>query len=179
MEPVERYWKKLVQVCINRKLSMHPLGRTGKQFVWMIRNDVPGNKILITAGFHGDEVAGPLGILRFLETADNDLLFSCGLTVIPIVNPVAFRKRHNNRTRSNCGFILGMFDKLSIEGKVLEKNMNLLRDCSRNGFLSLHETTDEIRFSLYAYTHPFILYAVEKILEEGKKYFLPICFISE
>lgn len=150
MGPFEEYWKRLVRVCIDRQLTLVPLGKTGRQVIWMVRNDVPRNKhLLIVAGTHGEEVAGPWGVLKFLEEARDDILFKASLCILPVVSPVVFGKRRQRTTKPNCGFVREVGDCLSIEGEVLMKHLPMLIRASSDGLLNLHETIDEESFYLY------------------------------
>jgi hypothetical protein len=152
---LETYWKRLVSACIQKKLVLLPLGKTGRQIIWMVksRGDVPGKSILIAGGTHGDEIAGPLGILRFIEESGQYWFDENKLAFIPIVAPVAFKagRRNGYTGRTNSGYLWGMKEEPSSEGEVLLWNMDLLLKCSRFGFLTLHETDHEENFYLYYY----------------------------
>jgi hypothetical protein len=172
---LETYFKRLVSACIERKLVFLPLGKTGRQVIWMVksRGDVPGKSILIVAGTHGDEVAGPLGVLKFLEEADHEL-FKNKLAFIPIVSPVAFKSgRRNGYTgRTNSGYINDVRDAPSAEGRVLIQNFLLLLKCAENGFLTLHETDHEESFYLYCYSSlPFELLNAFDVRDVGLHFF--------
>jgi len=58
-------------------------------------------KILITAGVHGEEQAGPIGLLMFLRQDLKKYLSEFTFTIIPVVNPLGFEKKRrrgsNNR----------------------------------------------------------------------------------
>lgn len=60
----------------------------------------PGRRprLLVASGLHGDEPAGPWGLLRFLERADRRALDACSLSLLPVVNVTGFR----NGTRLNA-----------------------------------------------------------------------------
>jgi hypothetical protein len=170
MKPFEEYWNQLVRVCIDRHLTLVPLGKTGRQVMWMVKNRTTRNRhLLIVAGTHGEEIAGPLGILSFLESASIDILHQCELSIIPVVSPIAFGKRRNSYIKPNCGFVQEVPDRLSIEGKVLDRNMPLLITASRDGLLNLHETADETRWYLYLMGENWGV--ARDLVHVGKKYF--------
>ena len=167
----DSYFKKLTKVCSEKGLSMKPLGLTGRKVIWLLRNDVSGPGLLICGGVHGDEIAGPLGILKFLEQCNYSDLYSVNLNFIPVVSPIAFMKRRYSYGQTNCGFVPTFKDKLSVEGKVLMKNYSLLKQCAENGFLSLHETLDEKGFFLYFYGETSEYQDALDERDEGKKFF--------
>ena len=112
--------------------------------------------VLVAAGFHGDEIAGCYGILRFLETTYQKLVKKINISFLPVVNPYGFSKR----TRSNAsgqdvnrGFCHAKIRESSVsaEGKILINCLPSLLNSSKDGFLSLHEDTEEERFYLYTF----------------------------
>jgi hypothetical protein len=109
--------------------------------------------ILIAAGFHGEEKAGPLAILKWLES--KQIPTKIDVSFIPVVNPVGFNigKRYNNQNqKSNCGFIHSeLGDAPSAEGQILLANEIILKKLSRNGFLDLHEDVTVNEYYIYDY----------------------------
>jgi predicted deacylase len=111
-------------------------------------------RALVAAGFHGEEPAGCWGLLDLLESAD-DVLEACELSLLPLVNPTGIRagRRHNDWGENpNNGFchVVGP-PELSREGQFLLDNLELLKGCSHDGFLSLHEDCDATEFYLYTF----------------------------
>lgn len=120
----------------------------------------PGSPaVLVAAGFHGEEPGGPLGILRLLETAPDDCFNGVVLSLIPILNPTGHRanqRRNQWGENPNDGFCHPDIDPdpPSKEGRILLNNLSLLRQCSKDAFLSLHED-GFLTGHLYAYgAHP-------------------------
>jgi hypothetical protein len=110
----------------------------------------------MVAGMHGEEIAGPLSIIKWLEEFDPQLFYSFNLSFIPIINPVAYQlgRRYNLKNeKSNCGFYntKASGDKPSEEGIILLKNLPLLKACSRDGFLSLHEDITSSKYYVYTF----------------------------
>jgi hypothetical protein len=66
--------------------------REGDDDYPMLRVTVPGaHTLLVTAGFHGDEVAGPLTLLAYLpEIIDHARSRGVGLSIYPCLNPSGF-----------------------------------------------------------------------------------------
>lgn len=50
--------------------------------------------MLISAGFHGEEAAGPWGMLHFLSELQQDIFERINLSLLPLVNPTGFAKGH-------------------------------------------------------------------------------------
>jgi hypothetical protein len=112
--------------------------------------------ILVAAGFHGDEPSGCYGILNFIDTDYNKYKEHFNIHFLPIVNPSGIRlntRLNKNEEDPNRGFIHNEKndEKLSIEGKILVKNKNILLNAAKNGFLTLHEDIDKKTFYLYSF----------------------------
>jgi len=109
--------------------------------------------LLVAAGFHGDEPAGPLAILEALGELPAALLQTTAVTFLPLVNPSGFRhhRRINDRGEDpNRGYCHPeLCAHPSAEGQVLLEHFPLLLDAARDGFLSLHEDWEETHVYLY------------------------------
>ncbi len=157
------YIKQLIETCGENGYWLKNLGSVGDKPVWFIRTDDTINRLpnlLIVAGFHGEEKAGPWGLLKWLElNREVEANISC----IPIVNPTGFNlgKRYNTwGQKSNGGFYhTKKGEDPSEEGKILIANRGLIIDSSTGGTLSLHE--DITASDYYVYTF-------EKAKEPGK-----------
>jgi predicted deacylase len=81
-----RAWKKVARVT-----QYGAVKENGRSYP-LLRLDVPGeNRVLITAGFHGEEPAGPLTLARhFGSIAARAKRKGVGLTVFPCINPSGF-----------------------------------------------------------------------------------------
>jgi hypothetical protein len=141
------YQDRLFRIAAEKKLWMRPLGEIDGKQVWFLRNresrNSKGITLLIVAGFHGEEQAGPLGLLEWLEEFDMNLYSHFNLSFVPIINPVGFdykRRYADPKVKNNCGFCHPESgDQPSKEGIILLKNFPLLKGSARDGFLSLHE----------------------------------------
>jgi hypothetical protein len=114
--------------------------------------------LLISGGFHGEEIAGPWAILKFLETAFTDLLDKANLTFLPCVNPIGFNRgtryaRAGERTNAGFCHEEETGDKLSTEGQILMENIDFLIKSASGGFLSLHEDDTVDKFYIYSFEH--------------------------
>lgn len=151
------YNTRLLKVAATKKLWLNILGTVEDFPIWLVRTSMIYDKkkphILIVAGFHGEEKAGPLAIMRWLES--KQIPTKIDISFIPVVNPVGFNigQRYNNKgEKSNCGFChpeLG--DAPSAEGQILLTNEINLKKLSRNGFLDLHEDITVNEYYVYDY----------------------------
>ena len=116
-----------------------------------------GKRILISAGFHGEEPGGCLGLLKFLSECNENSLDGVSLSLLPIMNPTGIAKgqRKNDWGEStNGGFCHKMGDKPSKEGRILLNNLTFIKSLAQDGFISLHE--DMVygdRFFIYSFEH--------------------------
>lgn len=110
-------------------------------------------RLLITAGFHGEEPAGPWGVLEFLRGAPDALLDRVTLGLIPLVNATGFAagRRFNARGENpNRGYDPAIADEcLSAEGAVLLGQRERVLAAARDGLLCCHE--DEGVQAAYVY----------------------------
>jgi hypothetical protein len=103
--------------------------------------------LLISAGFHGSEPAGPWGMLHFLNELKPELLRHINLSLLPLVNPTGFKEGHRynqSGENPNRGFVLdndrGKSNAdTSAEGIVLLEHSKLLQAASKDGILTCHE----------------------------------------
>ena len=153
-----KFQKRLISICANKGLVMQPLGEVGIWPIWLVQSNGRNKKrknILIAAGFHGEEKAGPLAVLEWLSRMDRAEYKDFNLSFMPVVNPTAFNRyvRYNTwGEKSNCGFCHPETkDKLSSEGQILMTHKDELIAGARDGFLSLHEDV-ELRKEYYLYT---------------------------
>jgi hypothetical protein len=152
--------RRLLKAVSEKRLWLTVLGKTGRQYIWLLRTgldfDPAKPNLLIAGGFHGEEIAGPLAILKWIETAGTCPLNKTNITFLPVVNPIGFnRGSRYARTgqKTNCGFCHTEEngDKLSVEGQLLMENIDFLLMAARDGFLSLHEDVTTDKFYIYSY----------------------------
>jgi predicted deacylase len=133
-------------------LTIQTLGEVDGEPIWLITPPNPCNR-LVAAGFHGDEIAGPWGVLNYLEHAaiDNKPI---NISFLPIVNPTGLNS--NTRTNKyeedpNRGFCHSTLNSRSKEGDILFANIKRILELSSDGFLSLHEDSAAEEFYLYSF----------------------------
>lgn len=100
-------------------------------------------RLLIAAGFHGEESAAPWALLAWIEQANAAALDGVHLSLLPLVNATGFAagSRHNALNQNpNRGFDGGPGrDAPSAEGERLMAHEALLLQAGRDGVLSCHE----------------------------------------
>jgi hypothetical protein len=151
------YNSRLFKVAIRKKLWLCPLGKVEEFPIWLVRTNMIYDKkrphILIAAGFHGEEKAGPLAIMRWLES--KQIPKNIDISFLPVINPVGFNigQRYNNKGQpSNGGFChpeIG--DAPSEEGQILIANETNLKKLARDGYLDLHEDVTQDEYYVYTY----------------------------
>ncbi len=153
---IRPYEERLFKVAAEKRLWLLPLGQIEDETMWLVRSrgsaDHPDPKMLIVAGFHGEEKAGPYAILDWLENNDSAIFKRVDISFIPIVNPIGFKKniRYSDGQKSNGGF--GEREKKpSREGEILIRNIEILFPLAKDGFLSLHEDKDETHYYVYTF----------------------------
>jgi len=174
---VMRYYQRIIGAAKARGYTVENLGEVDGDPILFLGPPQAGEiRVLVAAGFHGDEPAGPLAVLSALETLPDFLLNAAQVSFLPLVNPSGFR--WNTRLDSsgldmNRGFCHPEKGyKLAPEGRVLVEHLNRLKEAGRDLLLTLHEDVDEHRFYLYIYEskdRPGPL--GQAIFDEGLKHF--------
>jgi hypothetical protein len=157
MDPSEvgMYYARLLAAVSRLDLTVIKMGEV---FGWPLfllgtpRMERP--RVLVAAGFHGEEQAGPWGLLHFLETAPVGLFIETHAFFLPLMNPSGFckcRRCNDDGDSPNANYIHAREgEKLSAEGKALESSMYLLSGLAADGFMSLHEQGHSPGFYVYA-----------------------------
>lgn len=113
--------------------------------------------ILVCAGFHGEESAGPWGLIKALTQLDASVLNKVNLSILPLVNPSGFsigNRLNMFQQNPNRGFIyqsgqVGSDQHTSVEGLILQQSMATLLAASGHGILTCHE--DVLLHDTYLY----------------------------
>lgn len=157
---VHKFQRQLLQVASDRGFWLRVLGIIDGYEMWLVRTRTNGEKkprVLIVAGFHGEEKAGPWGILKWLQESPDSVFDSIDVSFIPIVNTYGFSKGKRyglSDIKTNNGFYhVNEGEKPSPEGEVLIRNINILKPLAEDGFLSLHEDITVKEFYLYTFEH--------------------------
>ncbi len=149
----ERLRAAVARVNAIRPYEIEMLGAVGGHDIVLLKprdSDASKPSILAAGGFHGEEPAGPWGIVEFLETADEQTLKSVNYSFLPLVNPTGFIKAQRFNIygeNPNRGFLAippdihDEFDNIrpSREGEVLIKHLPELLTLAKDGFVSQHE----------------------------------------
>ncbi len=121
--------------------------------------------VLITAGIHGDEPAGPAAIIRFLERNNSHLFEHFNFLLLPCINPAGFE--HNKRENLDGIDINRSFESDDItEVTLVKEALHGLRFAFTIDF---HEDWEARGFYLYEdkrdkkWKGPVIINAVKKM----------------
>ncbi|WP_035061540.1 M14 family metallopeptidase [Andreprevotia chitinilytica] len=144
-----RYQARLVELAERRQLQWTELGRVAGQPIVLLQPASAPDRpnLLIASGFHGEEPAGPWGVLRFLETATDALFARANISFLPLVNISGFaagRRLNDAGQNPNRGFCPASgasedHTGPSHEGLILQAHAELLTQLGRDGVLSCHE----------------------------------------
>jgi predicted deacylase len=114
----------------------------------------PAPRLLIASGFHGEEAAGPWGVLRLMQTL-GALADRAYLTLLPLVNATGFAlgQRYNTLGQNpNRGYLpIDAAYKPPVEGERLLAQRERLVAAGRDGVLSCHEDVK----TPYTYVYSF------------------------
>ncbi len=122
-------------------------------------------KILLSAGTHGDEPAGPEAVLRFLERDNTTLLTHFDFLILPCVNPYGYV--HNTRENGDGADINRSFEDDSTPEAGIVKRA--LRGRRFDFFIEFHEDWEFSGFYLFENRRdgdligPEIIRSVEKV----------------
>lgn len=159
MAAIGTFNRKLLQVSATRGFWLKPLGVVDDYITWLIMTRKPSEiepiakKMLVIGGIHGEEPAGALAILKWLEEANESTLALVNMSFIPIINSYGFanKKRYGlSGIPTNGGFGSFKTQDPSPEGQLIVNNIGLLRSLAADGFMSLHE--DNTIKESYIYT---------------------------
>jgi len=160
MAAINQFYSDMFKIASDKRFWLCPLGQVDSYKLWFIRTRLNADhhnnpRMLVVAGFHGEEKAGPYAILKWLKDCDREALDHYDISFIPIVNTQGFAKgtRYNSYGEvSNAGFCHPeRHDKPSREGQILIHNIDMLRAAAADGFLSLHEDAGEKRYYMYSF----------------------------
>ena len=154
---IKMFFNQLRDTISNTKgLYVFPLGFAREHPILCIRPKptIDGPRVLISGGFHGDEVSGPWGIVEYLK--NNDYPTDVNLSILPLVNPTGFvlsRRRDFWGDEPNRGYMGGAkpVEKASYEDDILNKNLGILSILAKDCYMSFHED-DEENFYFYTYS---------------------------
>jgi hypothetical protein len=108
-------------------------------------------RIMVAAGFHGNEYAGVWGLINYLQFGSR----LENVSFLPLVSPIALKenRRYGKDNKiSNQGFCHPEMNLMpSDEGKILISHAELLLSLGKDGFISLHEAPEKNMFYVYAF----------------------------
>ncbi len=137
----KEYVTELKKICVAKNIELKKQKFGSYNFYHLVIGSGP--VMCIGAGIHGDELAGPLAVLKWLKEYDS---LSVRVLVLPILNPFGFDKniRYNSRQQDiNRKFC----DPLVAEAKSIYE---LIKSYNVSFFCSLHEWKGTDGFYMYA-----------------------------
>ena len=147
-------------VCKRNDLEIKVLGdEYGYPLLVAIKKNIDHklSNVLISAGFHGSEPAGPWAILEFLYNCSPKIFEKVNVSFMPLVNPYGFEnKQRNNKDNKEPNYFFKNENgaKVSHETKILLKNTKLIQELSENVYLDLHENID-VDNDFYIYVNEY------------------------
>jgi hypothetical protein len=148
---IDYYYSRMME----SGLKAEVIGEIEKLPIFLCQNDheLGRQNILIMGGVHGEETAGPWGILNTMMKLKL-MKINVNVSFIPIMNPWGFSKelRFNKQLKSvNSAYLRTKSgkQKLTIEGEIINKNFVRLSELAKNGFLSCHEDVEQHHFFIY------------------------------
>jgi hypothetical protein len=136
-----------------RGLDYQELGMVDSYPIMLLTPQIKSaaKKILVAAGFHGNEYAGVWGLINYLQYGSR----FANVSFLPLMSPIALKenRRYGKDNKiSNQGFCHPEMNLLpSDEGKILISHSELLLSLGRDGFISLHEAPEKEMFYVYAF----------------------------
>lgn len=127
--------------------------------------------VCFVAGLHGDERAGPLGVLEFLESIYPADASGTPCPVYPLVNPWGFEnERRENGQGVDINRTFGELDQPTQEAAILNRDLDKIPF----SFLhTLHEDNSRSGFYVY-YTDDKRRWLAEECVRCAQGHFLPI-----
>ena len=144
------YIKKIKKICKKKRLLLKQIGKGKKYPLFSILNKTnkPKKTICFVAGVHGDEIAGPLAVYKFLENYNFNKIKNIKIIILPVVNPFGFERK--KRVNSFGEDINRLFCE-----KVLKNENKIVYDFIKkeriNFILALHEDLEEGGFYMYIF----------------------------
>lgn len=154
MQDIDALLFGIIKESKRHNLIVESLGKLASDDLLLLHSlpGATGPRILISAGFHGDEPAGSFGVWEYLKRESLDSQVQ--LSILPLFNPTGMRlnqRRNQWNEDPNRGFVVDGNCHPSQEGKLLLKTLPRLVGMAHDGFLSLHEDIDVNGFYLYSY----------------------------
>jgi len=154
-------FKKRLQEAVTRLKAIRPytlesLGQVGGHDVFLLTPDAfdaAKPNLLTAGGFHGEEPAGPWGILEYLETATEAEICSINHSFLPLVNPTGFAAATRLNVfgeNPNRGFVTEFLTPQpedvysntggpSVEGLMLMAHIDRILVLAKDAFVTQHE----------------------------------------
>jgi len=182
---IDLYNKSFQSICSKLELNIKHLGDIDGYPILLShpKKLKPNNKnMLIVSGFHGEEIAGPLAILKFLNKLNKKRLENINLSIIPMLNPWGLKHHiRNNKDGLKTNLLFDTEKSIytpSDIGQLLKRNRSLIKELGKTVIVDLHENVESDSFYLYIYNRLNEGYEItenkdllEIVLQSGKRHF--------
>lgn len=166
------YVKDLRNACKSSGFSCRKIGEIKtKSFIYPLyvlirKSNSTREYVCVTAGIHGNEIAGPLSVIELLHTYVKAIKKSRkNIIIFPVLNPVGFDK---NRRINHKNFDLNRHSFDRNPPKEIKLVLKFLNYKKINFFLSLHEDIDAKEFYIIYHNRRYPIY--DKILQVASKF---------
>lgn len=135
----------------------------------VVLNNKAGIKktICFSMGIHGDEIAGPASVIKFVKEYDAKCFADLRIIIFPFANPFGYSKKRRNGSKNTDLNTSFRYARLRGENRIL---YNAVKDQKLFFFHALHEYLIEDRFFLYAYTNKKTKF-FRRIITEADNFF--------
>lgn len=122
-----------------------------KGHLTIIINNKSKINFLLIAGVHGDEIVGPMTILKALKEPKKNFNKKINYEIYPLLNPTGYdlNQRNNNDNRDlNC------INKITLKSDnytEIQALTNSLKNKKYNALISLHENLSKDKFYAYVF----------------------------
>lgn len=157
---------RLSAICSSKQIHLEKIGHKNRLPIFMaVMNPECSRTLCFLSGLHGDEPAGPYGLLKFMEDAEK---YDVKIIMFPVVNPTGFtkgtRRNHLNYDLNRHWCHDELFNKENI--LVYDRIKGIKFDL----FITMHEDNTIDEFYLY-YSDKKAKKECNAILKVAKKFF--------
>jgi hypothetical protein len=175
MPHLAAWYEELLDLAPGLDLAVKELGQVDGNPILVLypKYRVTGPDLMIMSGFHGDEQAGPWGILQYLREGALGLKWA-NLSFLPLMNPVGTlrgtRCNHEEHNPNRGWDREHRWDQLSVEGRLVAPIYRNLLAAGKDGVLSLHEDLNSRGFFLFV--HEDTIHHVALVMRDvGRRWF--------
>lgn len=149
----DTFYDELKNICIKKDFLIEEYAKTGckkeyKLYKIVLNPNSTNRRVCFSAGIHGQEISGPLGILTFLKKY-NSQKSDPGIVLLPLANPHGFFKE-TRKNHQGVDLNKKFFEKP--QPKQIQKIISTLDYEKIDFFITLHEDDEKDGFYIYKYS---------------------------